>query len=147
MGNPTKDDMGQLRGLFDGSEPFMTGRGISVHGKAGSGHDERMRRVPAWTRNDKMVNVVLTRAFPYMSTNEAQTKRAGRWAFIIYTYFRVGWTAGRIAADLSAHKIGESAPKVSEKQVEDTIRRIKRVAAGLRTTGKSRTGRIGRPKR
>ena len=32
------------------------------------------------------------------------------------------------------------------KKIEDTIRRIRKAASGLRTTGKSRTNTLGRPK-
>jgi hypothetical protein len=138
MGNPTPTEFEQLRESFDGEDHFMGGS--AVFGKAGSRHAERVANISVtdpWSWNDKQVCSLLQQVFPNFRTSETQRKRAGRWMYIIYRYFRMGFTANRIAMVL--HE--------PTKRVEDTLRRIRKAAAGLRTTGKPRTHTKGRPKR
>ena len=138
MGNPTPTEFKQLRESFDGQDHFM--RGSAVFGKAGSRHAERVENISVtdpWSLNDKQVRLLLQQVFPKFGTSETQRKRAGRWMAIIQRYFRMGFTANRIAMQL--HE--------PTKRVEDTVRRIRRAAAGLCTSGKPRTNTRGRPKR
>ena len=71
------------------------------------------------------------------------------WALIIYRYFRVGDTAKTIAGYFLEKKgmweISKSDFKREQKRVENTIRRIRKVASGLNSKGKTRK-RIGRPR-
>jgi transposase len=82
------------------------------------------------------VGEVLLRIFPKLRTDERQRQSAARWMGIILLYFKLGWKAQDVAEKLN----------ISEKKVYDTAQRITRAGAGLRTTGKQRSGRRGRPK-
>jgi len=157
MGNPSQKDFGGLRRVFDGNDQVM--RGVSTHGKARSRHAERVANISItdpWFLNDEQVRLLLLKVFPRafpkpgMKINRRQRKRARLWMLIIQLYFREGRTAGRIAMRLYAKRVRKKFellkhPKRArtlaqeEKRVEDTIRRIRKAAAGLRTTGKPRT--------
>jgi len=141
MGNPTPTEFEQLRKSFDGSDKYM--RGAAIFGKAGGHHNKRIANThltDPWAFNDEQMRLLFQRAFPNINTRretEVQHKRALQWMFIIYRWFRRGQTANRVARAMGTNA----------KQVEDTIRRIRRAAAGLRTTGKPRTNTRGRPKK
>jgi len=112
-------DFQQLRQLFDGADSFMNGG--HTYGKVAS----RKRAVPLWARSDEAVRKLVLRSFPKLLTNPTQRRRAGRWLRIIYLFFRLQWTHGWIAAEL----------RMTPRNVRDTIRSIKRAAAGLRANG------------
>ena len=161
MGNPTKKfkDFRHLRGKFDGDDPIM--RGLKTAGNSRSAHNQRVANTPEWTKNDASIRAVLLRAFPKMNTNPTQRQRAGRWAFIIQYYFRLSFTTLHVAMLLphgtdkprpSAEAPLPLAAKLEEmkrrtKIVEDTVARILRVAKGLRTDKKPRSGKMGRPRK
>ena len=112
-------DFQQLRAIFDGIDPFMTGG----HGKKKS--RTRKKPIPEWAQSDKALVELLLRTFPKLQTNAIQRRRAGRWAAIIYLFFRLRWTRGWIAAELG----------MTPRNVRDTVRSIRRSAAGLRANG------------
>jgi hypothetical protein len=139
VGNPNTDDYLGLRRKLDGSDPLM--RGVSTFGASRGKHADRVANIgngkDAWTFSDLGVRQVLARAFPNMETNrltDTQRKRMLRWLAVIYRFFRRGQTAGRVAMVLH----------ITPKQIEDTARRMRRVAIGFRTTGVVRSGKMGR---
>jgi len=117
-------------GGLDRKDSFQTG-----HGRRG-GPTLRMRKMPEWMYHKKNLGELLLRVFPKLKTDERQRKNAARWLEIISLYFKSGWSAQSVAEQLS----------ITEKKVYDTAQRITRAGAGLRTTGKQRTGKRGRPK-
>lgn len=148
-----------LRQRFDGSDAVV--RGLKTASTTRSGHDQRVANAPEWLMNDPAVRAVLLRAFPKMNTNPTQRNRAGRWALLINLYFRQGVTTLGVAMILRHSDIvkkfgrgaqawdamnapGDSLERLM-KRVEDTAGRILRVGNGLRTDGKPRTGKMGRP--
>jgi hypothetical protein len=165
MGNPTRkfNDFHSLRQRFDGSDPIMDA--LKTGGDSRSGHAQRVANPPEWAVNDVTLRAVLLRAFPNMKTNPTQRARARRWAFIIQHYFRLGYTAQRVALEVryeDAKKSGqdwdaanaEQSGKAVEQEIEnlvkrvtDTVGRISRVAKGLRTDNKPRIGKMGRPRK
>lgn len=119
-----------LLGSFDKKDSFQTG-----HSRRG-GPTLRMRKMPEWMKNEKSIHGLLLRIFPKLKTDERQRKNAAGWLEIIRLYFKSGWKAQDVAEKLNT----------SKKQVYDTAQRITRAGAGLRTTGKPRAGKRGRPK-
>ncbi len=117
-------------GGFDRKDNFQTG-----HGRRG-GPTLRMRKMPKWMNDEKDIRTLLLRVFPRLKTDSRQEKSALRWLGIIHWYFKMGYSARSVAEKLN----------ISEKKVYDTAQRITRAGAGLRTTGKQRTGRRGRPR-
>jgi hypothetical protein len=163
MGNPKKkfNDFDSLRQLFDGDDPIMWA--LKTGGNGRTGHNQRVANTPEWVRDNAQVRAVLLRAFPRWNTNQTQYERALRWVYIIQHYFRMGETASLIALELrhmdkskevALELQGGKAPKQENgeiekliKRVTDTVDRISRVAKGLRTTGKPRIGKLGRPRK
>jgi hypothetical protein len=165
MGNPSKkfNDHQKLRQKFDGSDQIIDG--LNVRGDGRAGHNQRVANTPEWATDNAQVRAVLLRAFPKIGTNLTHRKRAAMWAFIIKHYFQLGEEASKIAVELrylEAKKSGEtwdaanaeSGRKVADQEIEklikrvtDTIGRISRVAKGLRTNGKPRIGKLGRPRK
>ena len=165
MGNPSKKlkDYRKLKRSFDGSNQII--QGVGVFGSGQAGHNERVANIPEWATDNAQVRAVLLRAFPKIGTNLTHRKRAARWAFIIKHYFQLGEEASKVAVELrylEAKKSGEtwdaanaeSGRKVAEQEIEklikrvtDTVGRISRVAKGLRTNGKPRIGKLGRPRK
>ena len=86
--------------------------------------------------NNTKIQKILLRVFPKLRTDEKQRKGAKRWSLIIYYFYTASYPAGKVAELMG----------ISEKTVYDTVLRIKRVVKGLRSTGKPRTGKRGRPK-
>ena len=86
---------------------------------------------------DKLHREVMLRAFPKMETNERQRQRALLWLEIIILFFRRGKPARYVAGELFSDEGRKKRPWLrstnQEKYVEDTIRRIRRTAAGRRT--------------
>ena len=131
--NNARDTFGELRGRFDGQDPFMTG-----------GHQiiktRRIERVtPEWARSNKKIQAILLRSFPKLKTDFHQRVRAARWATVIQLYFRVHMTRGQIAEQM----------KVPLKTVENLIDRIHRACNGMKTSGKGPLSSRppGRPKK
>lgn len=101
-------------------------------------HADRMARIPVWALDDMKIKKILLRSFPDMKTDEKQRKRAAIWYEVIYQYWRVGRTRGQVAGDLN----------LTESQIKDTIRSIRRVAAGTRADNRGVLGKKkGRPKK
>jgi len=50
---------------------------------------KRERQIPAWALDDKRVRQVILKEFPKLVTNARQRALAGRWARVLYLYFRV----------------------------------------------------------
>lgn len=86
------------------------------------------REIPEWVFSDKEVQRVLLAAFPTQAVNKAARKRAGRWARIIYLYYRM-----MLPQQIVAKEIG-----LTEQQLKLTLQRINRVEKGYRTDGKLR---------
>ena len=95
------------------------------------------RKVPLWTSSDAGIQEVLLRAFPNLDSNEAQREAAGRWNWIIQLYFRTGYTRGQIMEEMG----------LTASQINNYLCSILRVGKGLRTDGKPRGGKRGRPKK
>ncbi len=125
-------DSKKLRNQFGGDDRFMGAYQIKKI-------RTRAREIPEWTLNDKEVQKVLLRAFPGQHKSFAVTQRAGRWARIIHFYFRMQMSAGWIASEL----------KMTPKNVELAVARIRRVARGYRAdnTGPRGVRRPGRPRK
>ena len=107
---------------------------------------------PEWAVNNDLLRQVLLRSFPRMWTNETQLRRALLWMEIIYLFFRRGLPAKAVAMRLFNNDYAEEkrpwlASANPEKYIEDTVRRIRRTATGLRSTGKPRSNTKGRPKK
>jgi hypothetical protein len=163
MGNPKKkfNDFANLRQHLDSDDPLIWG--VKVLGAGQAGHNERVANTPEWATNNAHVRAVLLRAFPRWNTNQTQYERALGWVYIIQHYFRMGETALQIALELrhmdkskevALELQGGKAPKQEKgeiekliKRVTDTVDRISRVAKGLRTNGKPRIGKLGRPRK
>src|SRR5882762_3942747 len=148
----------RLRASIDSNDQFM--RGHSEGGGARASHAARLKRhADAWALDDEQVRLLLIRSFPNINTEretEEQRKRIRFWLSIVQWYFREGTTAAGIAMRLHAKrtrkwklkhpKLGDARLKKQIKRVEDTIRRIRKAAAGLRTDGKTRSDTKGRPR-
>lgn len=168
MGNPSKKfkDYQRLRQEFDGSDPII--RAFKTGGNGRAGHRQRVSNLPEWAMNNAALRALLLRAFPKLETNPTQRARAGRWAFIIQHYFRLGYTALHVAM-LRRHEDDKKSARASQdwhatnaqpcvmpekeemenlvKRITDTVGRISRVAQGLRTDSKPRIGKMGRPRK
>jgi len=78
-----------------------------------------------WAFNNKRVREILLLAFPNLNINEAQRRKAGRWARVIYLYYRMGLP----------RQIIEKETRMSEGALKTLLRNINRVAQGLRADG------------
>lgn len=107
--------------------------GFQVQDKRRASHQARLLRpIPSWVQNDRRIQDLLLKMFPRMRDRRTKHyKSAKRWAPIIYLYFRNGQ---------SATEIGE-ALGIPSKLVKKALYRIRKAAAGFRTTGKPRTRR------
>jgi hypothetical protein len=117
-------------GGLDRKDHFQTG-----HGTRG-GPTLRMRKMPKWMNYESDIQRVLLRVFPKLKTDKHQRTSALRWLGVIHWYFKMGWSAQSAAEQLG----------ISAKMVYDSAQRITRAGAGLRTTGKPRAGKRGRPR-
>jgi hypothetical protein len=118
----------ELREVFDGSDPFMTG---------GHGIREprtRRKKIPEWSKSDDEIRKILLRSFPKLQTNHRQRSSAAKWLRIIHLYYRAGMTRGQVA-----HELG-----MKDNTLKFTLIRIKRVAKGQWTNG---LGVLGQRKR
>lgn len=111
-------DLQQLRTKVNSTDPFMTGHQILIP-------NVTRIEIPEWTQTDLGVQKVLLTAFPKLDTDSRQRLRAGRWALLIYYYFRLRLTRSQIADELG----------IPENTVKCTIRGILRVAAGFQFGG------------
>jgi hypothetical protein len=87
------------------------------------------KKVPEWVNSHVKIRELLLRTFPLMKTNLKQREKAGRWARIIYLYYRRQWTMGQIAAELG----------IDYEDVKGILRSVTRVAQGRRANG---TGKL-----
>lgn len=118
--NNQRDTFLELRGKFDGQDPFMTGGHQIIKMRTGD------RVVPEWTKSDKEVQKILLRSFPKLRTSPKQRALAGRWAQAIHLYYRMQMTRGQVAAQM---KMNLNATKM-------LIRSINWAGKGLKANGK-----------
>jgi hypothetical protein len=82
----------ELRGKFDGQDPFMTGGHQIIQPRGGN------RVIPEWAKSDVKIQKILLRSFPELKTNPAVRVRAARWMVIIQLYYRMQMTNTAVAA-------------------------------------------------
>jgi hypothetical protein len=135
----TSGSFSELRTKLDGNDTFVTGGHRVMKTAGATRHTARMKRVPVWANDDEQVRLLLLKIFPKLKINEKQRARAVRWMRVIYLYFRVGWTSGKIASELGLRDV----------IVRNIVRDIRRAANGKRSdTGAERSIRPrGRPKK
>ena len=132
MANNLRPTQYELAGVLDNKEQFMR-----------SGHQILVMRsikktTPSWAKSDSKIQKILLRSFPKLKTDKNQALRAGKWARIIYLYFRMRQTRGQIAAEM----------ETSYSNVNTSIRNIKRAARGVMTNGRGvMKGKPGRPRK
>lgn len=133
----TDSSFSELRSKLDGSDSFMTGGHGLIKTAGATRHASRMTKVPVWALNDAQLRKLLLMVFPKLATDPGQRRRAAKWVKVIHLYFRVGWTSGKIAAELNS----------TVRHVDNVIYRIRRVAYGMTTRGEKRGVRPrGRPR-
>ena len=126
----TRDTSGELRSHFDSNSTFMTGHRIIKT-------RQPRRRIPDWARDDKQLQKLISRSFPYRKTSPEQNERAGRWARFIQLYFKMNRTRGQIMEEMD----------MSYAAVDSLCRAIYRAARGIRANGTGTAGgKVGRPK-
>lgn len=124
-----KDSFQYLRQKFDGDDRFMEAHEIK---KARGLYVKRTS--PEWTANDRKVQEVLLRAFPNLSTSEAQRRKAGRWLRAIYLFYRM-----RLPRKIVMKELG-----MNIDTWKALIRSIRRVAEGLRADGSGKRAKCPR---
>ena len=132
--NNARDTFGELRGVIDSNDPFMT-----------SGHqiakirEREHRALPECFESDEKIQELLIKVFPKLKTDSKQRKRAGRWAVVIQMYYRSGLSREHVAAELG----------VTPNVIHCTLKGIRRVLAGRRAdnTGLKGQRRPGRPRK
>jgi hypothetical protein len=130
--NNSRDTFLQLRGKFDGQDPFMTGGHQIIKTRQSD------RKIPDWATDDKQIQKILLRSFPKLKTDPRQRTGAARWAVIIQLFFRMKMTRSQVAEQT----------KLSSNTVQMLVRNIRRAAAGKRANWSTPTGKpTGRPKR
>jgi DNA-binding CsgD family transcriptional regulator len=113
------------------------GEGLRTDGNPRTDHNSIERRIiPVWASDSAAVNDLLDRSFPERSTNERQRSRSEIWYSVISMYWRQTKKVNQIAAKLN----------ISKQRVRDTIRSIKRAAAGRQANGKPRSSHAISPK-
>lgn len=108
----------QLRQILSGEDRFHISHQIIQERRI-------QRKIPDWTKNDKMIRDLLFRSFPRLDSNTTHRFRASRWARVIHLYYRIGLTYGQVAAEMS----------ITPKAVADLLLRINRVSRGQRANG------------
>jgi hypothetical protein len=108
-----------------------------------------LQRTDPWAFDNEQVRALLLQSFPNYKTNPRQKNRMQIWMYIIHRYFREGATA-RMIAEYFLEQKGlweppDSILRQKQKSIEHTIRRIRKVAAGLNSKGKTRK-KMGRPR-
>ena len=120
-----RKDMASLRKRMDGDDRFMEGHQIR---KLRARH----RAVPDWAVNDELFRKILLRSFPGCDNSHRAARRAGRWARIVYLFYRMNFSYTYIAKELGC----------TENRVKMTLRTIRWAAEGRNTaTGKRSKGR------
>lgn len=135
MSSNTKNpDHARLRTMMDGSDQFLNG-GFEI--KSVRTID---REIPEWAVNDKEVQRILKTAFPKLSLKHPTSKKekvefkkriakAGRWARIIYLYYRM-----ELPRQIVAKEMG-----LSEPSIKSALQHINNVAKGLTARGNKRS--------
>jgi hypothetical protein len=91
-------DHAKLRRKIDGDDRFMSAHGIK---KVRS----EEREPPEWAMNDVEVARLLLKAFPKMMDPESKQRvKAGRWARVIYLYYRLNMTYSQVAKEIGVNK-------------------------------------------
>lgn len=119
--NNQRDTFLELRGKFDGQDPFMTGGHQIIKLRTGD------RVIPEWTKSDKKIQAILLRSFPKLRTDPKQRVSAARWATIIQLYYRMQMTQGQVAAQMKLR------PKVVGRLIENITFTVKH---GSRSRGR-----------
>ena len=154
-GRKDEPDYAALRELgFDGDEVQVMGQ-VQIARDSGT-----LRKIPAWMNHNKAVKNFLLAHFPRLVSDEdGQRHTAAKWLYII-EHLRTKDTAELIAKkwnvsilemtgeELLDALFGDGAPThfLDAAQVRSTVQKILNVAGGLRTDGKARNGKRGRPK-
>jgi hypothetical protein len=155
----------ELRGVFDGNEPFMSG-GLGIKKRRRS---ERERVCPTWMYDNKSVKNFLNQRFPRhrlskyglpLPPNRKQERLRLIWATVIVRYFRMSHASSWIAEDLCKSNQPVNSPGLplfrrsntdlscTKAYVDRVVQQIRFLSHGLRTDGKRPTGRKrGRPKK
>jgi len=142
-GRADEPDFDELRPLVDDVAGVM-GQ-VKIARDSGN-----LRVVPAWMNNEAAVRELLLAHFPRLATyspflvDEEQKRTAAKWYFII-TRFRTLASAADIAREWN--EMFQPSSALDATHVRSTVQKILFVAAGLRTDGKARSGKRGRPKK
>lgn len=132
-GDANSTDFAKLREIVDGGDLFMGGFQITKVRTV-------EREIPEWALNNARVQEILKSSFKGLDLSEPKTfaekkkqkkriRRAGRWARIIYLYYRMGLPRQIVAKELG----------MGEGTLKSTLRNIERAARGL--TANSGTAR------
>jgi hypothetical protein len=139
---------------FDGEGVQALGQ-VQITRNSGS-----LRKIPAWMNNRTAVKELLLAHFPRLVTDiEGQRHTAAKWLYIIEHLRNLDsaeliarkWNASirnMTGEELLEAIFGDGAPThaLDAAQVRSTVQKILNVAGGLRTDGKARNGKRGRPK-
>jgi hypothetical protein len=137
------------------------GEGVLVLGQVQIARDSgSLRKIPAWMNHKTAVREFLLAHFPRLVADaDGQRHTAAKWLYII-EHLRNLDSAEQIARKWNASILnmtgeelldalfGDGAPvhPLDAAQVRSTVQKILFVAGGLRTDGKARNGKRGRPK-
>jgi hypothetical protein len=123
----SRDTLPRLRGSLDTNDGFVNrGHGV-IHTAGYRSHAERMKRVPGWALDDLKIKELVHRCHP----NPRYRKLAARMVRIIYLYYRVGYTAAAVAAEL----------KMSKYKVKEIIYKLNKLVNGpVPRKGRKRKG-------
>ena len=121
-----------IKGLTNYADPTH----FQVHNTRGHFKYEQKRlNPPIWAVDDEQLQALLLRVFPKLESDKNQREHAGKWVRVIYLFYRLTWSTGYIG-----EKMG-----VSRKVVCSILHRARNAAVGLRTDGKARAAKRGRP--
>lgn len=110
----SRDTLSRLRASLDGNDTFLSGGHGVIKTAGATRHADRMKRIPVWALDDNKIKELINARFPKAKTDPEQRKLASRMVRLIYLYYRVGATKGKIADEL----------KMTEKAVENLIYRL-----------------------
>ena len=111
----------KMRHKVDANDAFMSAFGVKKVRTV-------EREIPEWTLIDTEVRRVLYTAFPKLDTNVNQRNSAGKWARIIYLYYRMRLPRQIVAKELRMNKV----------LLKRWIQKISFAEKGLNTVGVKR---------
>jgi hypothetical protein len=56
---------------------------------------------PEWAKTDEGIRNIISTAFPKMNSSALQRSRAGRWARVLYLYYKLRWSFSDIAEEMN----------------------------------------------